>query len=85
MSFAKISMVAAAALSMASAPVLAQAASPASKLSVSGALSSARTGAAVSDKSELAGGSLILALLAAGLVIGGIIILADSDDEPASP
>lgn len=82
MSFAKFTAAAVVALGMASAPVLA---SPASKLSVANAVSGVRSGATVSDRSEARGGSIILALIAAGLVIGGIIIAADGDDEPNSP
>lgn len=85
MRLGKITMAAAVALAMSSTPVFAQVASPASKLSVATASKSVRTGAAVDRKSEAAGGGVILAVLAAAAVIAGIIILADGDDEPASP
>ncbi|MGH6781305.1 MAG: hypothetical protein ACREB5_04270 [Sphingomonadaceae bacterium] len=83
MRLAKMSMAAVVALAVSSTPVLAQVSSPASKLSV--ASKSVRTGATVDRKSQAAGGGVILAVLAAAAVIAGIVILADGDDEPASP
>lgn len=45
-----------------------------------------RSVAPVEGESELQGGSTFLfAALAAAAVIGGIIIVADGDDEPTSP
>ena len=81
----KFMTVAAVALSVAGAPVLAQTApTAAAKLAqISG--KDIRKGAKSKAQSELAGGSIILALLAAGLVVTGIVIAADSDDEPQSP
>jgi hypothetical protein len=82
MRFGKIGMAAAAAASLVSAPVLAQASQP-----VQPASSVARTGATVDNESDVEGGSgIILAILAAAAVIGGIIIAADgSEDTPTSP
>jgi len=76
---------AAVALSVVGAPVLAQTApSPAAKLAqISG--KNIRKGDKSKAQSEIAGGSIILALLAAGLVVTGIVIAADGDDEPQSP
>jgi len=81
----KFMTVAAVALSLTGTPVLAQAApSAAAKLAqISG--KDIRKGAKSKSQSELSGGSLLLALLAAGLVVTGIVIAADSDDEPQSP
>jgi hypothetical protein len=81
----KFMTVAAVALSVAGAPVLAQTApTAATKLAqISG--KDVRKGAKTQAQSDIRGGSLILALLAAGLVITGVVIAADSDDEPQSP
>jgi len=87
MSIRKAAMAALVASSMVVVPTVAQAAqanqTAVSKLSVRSA--QVRQGAAVTKKSELQGGSLILALLAAAAVIGGIIIAADGSNNPASP
>jgi|TARA_R110002049_G_scaffold87815_6_gene222341 hypothetical protein len=79
MRFGKIGMAAAAAASLVSAPVLAQAAQPVSSL--------ARTSATVEGENNVEGGSgIIIAILAAAAVIGGIVIAADgSEDTPTSP
>ena len=79
MRFAKI-LSAAAIVSLAGTPALAQAANV-STASVQ------RTAALQGDDSELAGGpGIIIAILAAAAVIGGIILAVDSgDDSPVSP
>ncbi|WP_373491283.1 hypothetical protein [Parasphingorhabdus sp.] len=79
MRFGKIGMAAAAAASLVSAPVLAQATQPVT--------SAARTSATVEGESNVEGGTgIILAILAAAAIIGGIIIAADgSEDTPTSP
>ncbi|QIQ87557.1 hypothetical protein [Erythrobacter sp.] len=59
-----------AAVSLAAAPAVAQTAFE-------------RSIAPVEGESELAGSSLVLALLGAAAVIGGIIIIADDDDDNA--
>lgn len=73
-------LTAAAIASMATAPVLAAPTSPASKLSLSGV----RAATATSKKSELAP-AVLIGVLATVAIIGGAVILADSDDEPDSP
>lgn len=57
-----------------------------SSLVVAPAIAADRSVAPVSDESELAGGGIILGLLAAAAVIGAIVIAADSGnlDEPVS-
>jgi len=79
MRFGKIGMAAAAAASLVSAPGLAQAVQPGSSV--------ARTSATVEKDNKLEGSTgIIVALLAAAAVIGGIIIAADgSEDTPTSP
>lgn len=82
MGFRKAATTVLAAASMMALPTAAMAqTASASKLSVAGA---ARTSANV-EGNELAGGSLIIAVLAAAAVIAGIVIAADSDDSPNSP
>lgn len=71
-------LTAAAIMSMASAPVLA--APSASKLSLSGVRASTST----DDKSELAP-AVLIGVLATVAIIGGAVVLADSDDTPDSP
>ena len=79
---------AAAALSLAAVPILASAApvaaNPAAALSVA---PTARVGTATKDKSDLAGnGKIIAIVLALGVVAGGIIAIADdNNDNPTSP
>lgn len=86
MSFVKRSMAVIAAVGLTATPVMAQAASPAAKLSLADTASSVRAGAPMEDASEARGGSIILALIAAGLIIAGIIIaLGGGDDDPDSP
>ena len=79
MSFRKAATAVVAAVSMIALPSMAVAQTSASKLSVA----SARAGAEVEGE-KLAGGSLIIAILAAAAVIAGIYVAADSDDEPES-
>lgn len=57
-----------------------------SSLVVAPAIAADRSVAPVSGESELAGGGIVLALLAAAAVIGAIVIAADSGDldEPVS-
>lgn len=43
-----------------------------------------RASAPVEGESELAGSSLIIALLAAAAVVGAILIAVDDEDEPIS-
>lgn len=82
MNFRNVATTVVAALSLIAMPTMASAQTvSASKLSVA---SSARSSAKV-DSENLAGGSLIIAVLAAAAVIAGIYIAADSDDEPDSP
>ena len=68
---------AAAIASMATAPVLA---APASSLS----LSQVRSSTVSEDDSELAP-AVLVGVLATVAIIGGAVILADSDDSPDSP
>lgn len=72
-------LTAAAIASMATAPVLA-APTSASKLSLSGV----RTATVSKKKSELAP-AVLIGVLATVAIIGGAVILADSDDSPNSP
>lgn len=72
-------LTAAAIASMATAPVLA-APTSASKLSLSGV----RAATAGEKKSELAP-AVLIGVLATVAIIGGAVILADSDDSPDSP
>ena len=85
MRFGKISLAAVAAASLVSAPVMAQSLSPASK--AVGASKVKRIGAASKEESKLENGSgVIVAILAAIAVIGGIVIAAGNDDDgPTSP
>jgi hypothetical protein len=87
MRFGKISLAAVAAASMVSAPVMAQSLSPAAK--AVGASKVKRVGASASKESKQDGGmgsGVIVAVLAAVAVIGGIVIAAGNDDDgPTSP
>jgi hypothetical protein len=76
------SLLAAAAISMAATPALAAPANVAASLSVA---QSARVGSATSQKNELAGGGIVIAVLAVAAVIAGIVIIADDNDSPDSP
>lgn len=82
MRFGKIGMAAIAAASLVSAPVLAQAAQPVKSVSAP-----VRAGTTADSDSKLEGSSgIIIAVLAAAAVIGGIIIAADGDsNSPTSP
>ena len=75
-------LMAAAAATMAIAPAVASPVNPASSLSVA---PSARAGSSTAHQSDLAGGGLIIALIAAGVVIAGIVVVADNNDTPRSP
>lgn len=82
MSIRKAAMAVIVAVSMVAVPTVAQAAqarTAASQHSV------ARSGAKVAKESDLRGGSIILALLAAAAVIAGIVIAADGSNKPSSP
>lgn len=71
-------LTAVAAVSMASSAI----AAPAARLSVS----QARVATLTSESNEAEGSTgIIIGVLAAAAVIGGIIIIADSDDSPSSP
>ena len=85
MRFGKISLAAVAAASLVSAPVMAQSLSPASK--AVGASKVKRIGAASKEERKMGRGSgVIVAILAAIAVIGGIVIAAGNDDDgPTSP
>lgn len=72
-------LTAAAIASMATAPVLA-APTSASKLSLSGV----RAATVSKKKSDLAP-AVLIGVLATVAIIGGAVILADSDDKPNSP
>jgi hypothetical protein len=78
----KLLAAAAVSLSLSASPVLAQAASPASKLSVSNA-GPARASTDAGDSNELAP-AVLIGVLATIAIIGGAIVLADSDDDPDS-
>ena len=73
-------LTAAAIASRATVPVLAAPVGPAAKLS----LSSVRASTASKSKSELAP-AVLIGILATVAVVGGAVILADSDDSPDSP
>lgn len=83
MSIRKAVMATIVAASMVAMPTVVQAAQ--AKQTAVSSLSVSRVGAKASKSSDLAGGSLILALLAAAAVIGGIIIAADGSNKPKSP
>jgi hypothetical protein len=74
-------MAALAATALVAAPVVAAPAPASANLSVS---KSVRTGAASGTKSELAGGGIIVAILAIVAIGAGIYIVADSDDDADS-
>ena len=77
MRFGKISLAALAVASFVSAPVLAQANVAAAKVE--------RAGAPRKQENKL-GGSILLALLALGAVVAGIVIATgNNDDTPTSP
>lgn len=80
MRFGKISLAAIAAASLVSSPVMSQALSPAAKaVSVSKVK---RVGATRTEESNLGRGSgVIVAVLAAVAIIGGIVIAAGNDDD----
>lgn len=85
MTFRKAAMAAVAAASLVAVPTMA-AAQSAAKLSVRSApaVSGARVGAETDSESKLAGGSVIIAILAAAAIIAGIVIAVDGDDDPVS-
>ena len=73
-------LTAAAIASMATAPVLAAPTSPAAKLSLSGVRA-----ATTAKKSSDIRPAILIGVLATVAVIGGAIVLANSDDTPDSP
>ncbi|RZL23004.1 MAG: hypothetical protein EOP64_08055 [Sphingomonas sp.] len=74
-------MAALAATALVAAPVVAAPAPTTANLSVS---KSVRTGAVSGAKNEIAGGGIIVAILAVVAIGAGIYILADSDDDADS-
>jgi hypothetical protein len=70
-----------AATALVAAPVVAAPVSPATGLSVS---KSARAGSASAKTEKLAGGGIIVAILAVVAIGAGIYIVADSDDDADS-
>jgi hypothetical protein len=90
MSLRKSVMAAAVAVSMVAMPTVVHAAqaNAASKLSVRSAPAvqkNVRDGARQGEASNIGGGSVIIAILAAVAVIAGIVIAADGSDGPTSP
>ena len=83
MSIRKAAMATIVAASMVVMPAVVQAAQ--AKQTAVSTLSVARQGAKVSKSNELAGGSLIIALLAAAAIVAGIVIAADGSSKPKSP
>ena len=71
------------AMSMVAMPTVVQAAQ--AKQTAVSSLSLNRAGAKASKSSDLAGGSLIIALLAAAAIVAGIVIAADGSNKPKSP
>jgi len=79
-------MIAAAAASMAFAPIAAQAGTRAGDAgAVYSAASAPGMGRSADGEALDGGSSIILALLAAGLIISGIIFAIDSNDQGQSP
>jgi hypothetical protein len=78
--FAKY-LAALAATTLVAAPVVAAPANPATSLSVA---KSVRASSASTKKNELAGGGIIVAILAVVAIGAGIYIIADSDDDADS-
>lgn len=74
-------LAAVAATALVAAPVAAAPSNPAASLSVA---KSVRAGSATTKKSELAGGGIIIALLAVVAVGAGVWAVADSDEDPDS-
>ena len=83
MSIRKAVMATIVAASMVAMPTVVQAAQ--AKQTAVSSLSVSRVGAKASKSSDLAGGSLIIALLAAAAIIAGIVIAADGSSKPKSP
>lgn len=75
-------LMAAAAATMAVAPAMAAPANPAASLSVS---KSVRAGSTSADSNDLLGGGVLVAVLAAVVVIVGIVAVASEKDTPDSP
>ena len=72
------------AVAMAAVPMAAQAAE-AGRVGVSQSKAVERLSVRPTKKNELRGGSIVIALVAAAAVIGGIIIAADGKNKPKSP
>lgn len=73
-------LMAAAAATMAVAPAVAAPANPAASLSVA---KSVRTGSVSGKKNELAGGGILIAVLAVAAVAAGIVVVADDSSGKA--
>lgn len=74
-------LAAVAATALVAAPVAAAPINPAASLSVS---KSVRASSPTAKKSKLAGTGLILAIAAAGIVAGGVIIAVDDDNSDSN-
>ncbi len=70
-----------AATALVAAPVAAAPYNPAASLSVA---KSVRTATKSTKKNELAGGGLIIALLAGVAVVAGVVIIADNNDSDSN-
>lgn len=70
-----------AATALVAAPVAAASSNPAASLSVA---KSARVGTASAKKNDLAGGGLIIALIAGVAVVAGIVVIADNNDSDSN-
>jgi hypothetical protein len=79
MSLRKSALAAAAALSIVAVPTVAQASA------VALPVAAVERSGATEGESEIGGGSVIIAILAAVAVVVGIVIAADGSDSPSSP
>lgn len=70
-----------AATALVAAPVAAASSNPAASLSVA---KSVRTGAKSTKKNDLAGGGLIIALIAGVAVVAGVVVIADNNDSDSN-
>lgn len=85
-SAATAALVLSASPAFAGAPVRPSAVAPVSASGVqSGLTAGVRAGARSEAKNDLAGGGVIVAILAVAAIVAGIVVVADSDDEPNSP
>ena len=81
LSMIKKYLAALAATALTAAPVVAAPANPAASLSLS---KSVRTGATAHKKSDLAGGGLLIAILASVAVVVGIVVVADGGNSDSN-